>query len=343
MLGKPPSITYQAIEYHATPSPKNHVPEKRASSPRSTLDIQPESKPRPSIGSVFSEYDDLRDFDGRFESRSTLGAARSRPSLPDGKALRNSRKPSKGFLTRWKSSSQSIHSLPDERSLPGGRRLKALRSMGSLKGSSSRKPLPFTGPRLPPSYQIEVSFGLNGSDWTGSNSKATVGEADPVASRLSTTSHDPYRRPSGRRSISLSSPKPVFSPPASPSFTTSNSSFTASVAGGNESQAALGNALIAASHAESANGTHNDLLQILNHENHSWGFSYSSYPHTVKVWYGDKDEKIADNAVRWMVRTMGEDRCSLKMIKGADHGLLYRTSVVVEVFEHLGSFGKAGT
>ena len=299
--------------------------------------------PRPSIGSAFSEYDDLRDFDGRFESRSTLGAGGSRPPIPDGKALRNSRKPSKGFLNRWKGSTQSSQSLPDERSSPSGRRLKALRSMGSLKGTSSRKPEPFTGSRLPSSFQIEVSFGLNGSDWTGSSAEATVGEADPVASRASTASHNPYGRPSGRRSISFSSQKPVFSLPASPSFSTSNSSFTPSVAGGNEFQAALGNALLAASHAESAHGTHNDLLQILNHENHSWGFSYSSYPHTVKVWYGDKDEKIADNAVRWMIRTMGEEKCSLKMIKGADHGLLYRTGVVVEVFEHLGSFGRPGT
>jgi hypothetical protein len=96
---------------------------------------------------------------------------------------------------------------------------------------------------------------------------------------------------------------------------------------------ALGNALIAASHAESAKGTHSDLLQILNHENHSWGFSYASYPHQVRVWYGDKDEKIAENAVRWMERTMGPDRCSVKVVKGADHGLMYRSSAVVDVLE----------
>jgi len=85
-------------------------------------------------------------------------------------------------------------------------------------------------------------------------------------------------------------------------FTTT--SFTASN-GLNHYQAALGNALIAASNAESAKGTHNDLLQILNYENHSWGFSYASYLHRVRVLYGDKDEKIAENAVRWMERTMG--------------------------------------
>jgi len=93
--------------------------------------------------------------------------------------------------------------------------------------------------------------------------------------------------------------------------------------------------LIAASHAESAKGTHNDLLQILNHDNQPWGFSYAAYPHNVRVWYGDKDEKIAEHAVRWMERTMGGDRCMVKVVKNADHGLMYRSSVVVEVLERL--------
>ena len=87
--------------------------------------------------------------------------------------------------------------------------------------------------------------------------------------------------------------------PASPTISTQS---TTSI--GDSYQAALGAALIAASHAESAKGTHNDLLQILNHDNHPWGFSYTSYPHMVKVWYGDKDEKIAENAVRWMEKTI---------------------------------------
>jgi hypothetical protein len=100
-------------------------------------------------------------------------------------------------------------------------------------------------------------------------------------------------------------------------------------------QAALGNALIAASHAESSKGTHTDLLQILNHDNQPWGFSYAAYPHRVRVWYGDKDEKIAEHAVRWMERTMGHDRCSVRVVKGADHGLMYRSSVVIEVLECL--------
>jgi hypothetical protein len=92
---------------------------------------------------------------------------------------------------------------------------------------------------------------------------------------------------------------------------------------------------LAASHAESSKGTNNDLLQILNHDNQPWGFSYAAYPHNVRVWYGDKDEKIAENAVRWMERTMGNDKCAVRVVRGADHGLMYRSSVVIEVLEWL--------
>jgi len=107
---------------------------------------------------------------------------------------------------------------------------------------------------------------------------------------------------------------------------------------GTSFQTALGNALIAASHAESSKGTHTDLLQILNHDQRPWGFSYAQYPHQVQVWYGDKDERIAENAVRWMEHNMGDGQCSVKVVKGADHGLMYRSSVVVDVLEHLTTF-----
>jgi len=39
--------------------------------------------------------------------------------------------------------------------------------------------------------------------------------------------------------------------------------------------------------------------------------------------------------VRWMEKNMGEDRCSVKVVKGADHALMYKSSVVVEVLEQL--------
>lgn len=105
----------------------------------------------------------------------------------------------------------------------------------------------------------------------------------------------------------------------------------------------LGNALIAASHAESAKGTHTDLVQILNHDRLPWGFSYSDYPHEVRVWYGDKDERIAESAVRWLERTMGPQRCHVNVVKGADHGLMYKSAVVIDVFEQVHDYSRGAS
>jgi hypothetical protein len=352
MIGKPPTIAYEGIGYNAQLPAKSPTPDHQAS-PRSNgnLDVYPsapEGRSRPSIGSsTFSEYDDLGDFEGRFESRSTLGAG-TRPSPhthAGGETISvNKRKPSRGFLNRFKGTSTSPQS-PEGKPQPAGRKLKALRSMGSLKGKSltvSKKSAP-SSPQLPPSLQIEVGLGLNDLDWIRSTAEMSSTQKDPFAAtppKVSITG-EAHRRFDGRRSISFTPPKPALSLPASPSLTT-DPSFTASMGPGNAYQAALGNALIAASHAESAKGTHSDLLQILNHENHPWGFSYSAYPHKVKIWYGDRDERIAENAVRWMERNMGEDGCSVQVVKGADHGLMYRSSVVVEVLEHILSFWKSG-
>jgi pimeloyl-ACP methyl ester carboxylesterase len=357
MIGKPPTIAFEGIGYNAQ-TPARSSPDHRTSSPRPNGNLDgakpslPEGRPRPSIGSSnFSEYDDLGDFDGRFESRSTLGAGGPRPSPlshhnDENKMFVTKRKTSRGFLDILKGSSNSPQSPPEEKAYQGGKRLKALRSMGSLKGRShsSKKSAP-PSPQLPPSLQIEVGLGFDELNWTRSISETSINERDPFAvapPRFSSTGYGPHSRSGGRRSISFTSPKAALSLPSSPSLSAANSPFSTSIGPESAYQAALGNALIAASHSESAKGTHNDLLQILNHENHPWGFSYTSYPHHVKIWYGDRDEKIAENAVRWMERTMGEESCSVKVVKGADHGLMYRSSVVVEVLEQVLAFWKPG-
>ncbi|KAG6831267.1 hypothetical protein H0H92_011777 [Tricholoma furcatifolium] len=355
MIGKPPTIAYEGIGYNVQPT-VIQSPDRRDSSPRGNIlhdtQVMHESRPRPSIGSsTFSDYDDLRDFDGRFESRSTLGAPRSsiQGQLAGDSRLANKRKTSRSFLDRLKGSSSSPQSPSEEKSFTGGKKLKALRSMGSLKGKSSSKKAEPLSPRFPPSLEIEVGLGFGELDWLPNPSKtpSEVSFPDKDTSTLTlygpgTMSNALSGRRGGRRSVSVTSPKAPMSMPSSPSFTATNSSSTVSVGSGNGYQAALGNALLAASHSESAKGTHNDLLQILNHDNQPWGFSYTSYPHRVNVWYGDKDEKIAENAVRWMANNMGENRCFVKVVKGADHGLMYRSSVVVEVLETVLSFWKSG-
>jgi hypothetical protein len=252
--------------------------------------------------------------------------------------LANKRKPSRGFLGRLKvgtagSQSQSSSPVGDKFLPPStGRRLKALRSMSSLKGRASASSatsmaseIP-SSPQLPVPCPIEIGLGFDDVDWTKSIASESVVVSNP--------------RAGGQRSLSFTANT---SPPSMRSAPTPPTSPIPGAALGSSYQSTLGNALIAASHAESVNGLHNDLLQILNHDNHPWGFSYSVYPHNVRVWYGDKDEKIAENAVRWMERNMGEDKCRVKVVNGADHGLMYRSAVVVEVLERIREYWRDGT
>lgn len=326
MIGKPPTVAYEGIGYTAPKDSKQTVN-------LNAIDhSMVERFPRPSMSSgsgTFSEYDDLRDFEGRFESRSTLGA-----DSTEGKSNSGKTKLSRSFIERLKAPQDDRQQF----NASAGKKLKGLRSLGSLKGkgrSGSGK----SGPPSPiPSLQLDVDLNADSDlSWAKSVEVASQygGGGQPRPSSQ-------YTRSNGHRSISFSSARAPISMPSSPVPSTANSTFTASISPSGSYQVALGNALIAASHAESSKGTHNDLLQILNHDNHPWGFSYSNYPHNVKVWYGDKDEKIAENAVRWMERTMGGDNCTVKVVKGADHGLMYRSSVVIEVFERLLSEWREG-
>lgn len=353
MIGKPPTITYEGIGYTAPTAIKLGI--EKGSQPSSPLPVSNgninlnvvypsarEAGPRPSFGSSsLSEYDDLRDFEGRFESRTTL-------ALPSGKTQDGGvhfakRKASKGIFERLKGSSTSPsqnHEKEKERekTLSSTKKLRALTSMGSLKNRNhaSRKS-EHSSPPLPPTLRIDVGLGLEDLSWTQAV-QGDFGELPANAPRMLSTgslgSGSANPRSSGRRSLSFTSTSHATGSTPGPGSPTSV--FSAAAPPPNNEvyfQAQLGNALIAASHAESSKGTTNDLLQILNHENHSWGFSYANYPHRVRVWYGDRDEKIAENAVRWMERTMGPERCSVKVVKGADHGLMYRSSAVVDVLE----------
>ncbi|KAI0785988.1 hypothetical protein C8Q75DRAFT_773693 [Abortiporus biennis] len=355
MLGKPPTIAYEGIGFDVKQSHKD------GDNPLASPPFEPHSfdEPRRSTSSgLFSDYDDLRDFDGRFDSRSTLGRHSTGSQRGHNDAKRDTpqhatrRKPSKGLLGRLKGGIGGSHP-PQEEQRPSsssggtGKRLKALRSMGSLKGRSSstlNSKKSFHGtPSLPPKEAAEIGLGLDGVDWSSTirgKSSSTLPYKSLPSTPCDGSSVDISEfgalRGGGRRSMSFgptrSQAPPVpplpSSPPNGPSSETSY-------------QAALGNALIAASHAESSKGTHEDLVQILNHDRQPWGFSYTAYPHTVRVWYGDKDERIAENVVRWMENTMGPDKCIVKVVKGADHALMFKSSIVVEVMEHLSECWKS--
>lgn len=350
MLGKPPTIAYRGIGYDvksATSTPPNAASARRRSPDKSSSPIPRSSSPRrPSLSSsVFSDYDDLRDFEGRFDSRSTLGARssgshRSRTTSESKPPSSFTRKTSRGFLNRLKGGSNQLQPQPPpEKPIPsGGRKLKALRSMGSLRRYPTTRPnrAIATPPQVPQPLSIDVGLGFDAFNWSTVTNQSGRPQGPPTPPLECVN-----RRAGGRRSLShnataRSSPPSFMSSPRTSVPTSLKSEERASITTTSAYQAALGNALIAAAHAESSRGTHSDLLQILNHDQQPWGFSYAAYPHTVRVWYGDRDEKIAENAVRWMERTMGPGRCRVQVVPGADHGLMYRSSVVVEVLERVG-------
>jgi hypothetical protein len=105
------------------------------------------------------------------------------------------------------------------------------------------------------------------------------------------------------------------------------------VATTNAPTSSIATALLRASHKEAQKGLANDLLSILERDAKPWGFSYADVRQKVRVWYGDKDEKISESGIRWMERVMKD--CEVKICKGKDHSLMTCAAVVVEALESL--------
>ena len=368
MLGKPPTIAYEGIGFDLQREKEEMNDDgqnplgptsstQQLPSQNGTCDQLVVTSPihgRPSISSsVFSDYDDLRDFDGRFESQTTVGGHSSRPpgrthATADKTAKR---KASKSFLGKLKGGNPPPPSPTLEKNPPSApRRLKALRSMGSLRGkgdTSSRRSSTATktsspSPQLPRTLTIDTGAEFGVENWKSRT-------PSPARRGMDSSPEPPpssFKRVEGVRSVSLGttdsrSPYSYRSP--SPPITSLPTTPTTDTSTGASYDASLANALIAASHAESAKGAHNDLLLILNHDRVPWGFSYQDYPHTVAVWYGDKDERIAESAVKWLEQTMGQERCKVKAVRGADHGLMYNTTVVLDVFDKVHEYAKECT
>ncbi|KAF8528130.1 hypothetical protein BU17DRAFT_61438 [Hysterangium stoloniferum] len=335
MLGKPPAIN-TGIGYNVQRFPSSASGEKtaRPSLAASVKSRDSKEAGRPSIGS-FSDYDDLADFQGNYASRSTIHIIEETPTLTflpssplgpgQGRRKRATSKSTRFFGGLWKGGDSSSNSAGPSKP----RTLKGLKSMTSLRGAAA------ASAKLPPKGTRSQTTSFSGTiddDW----SALALSPVSPTPSFDGIRGHDRTRR-----SVSFSSPsiksqythattyaktrRASSPPPSASSFDVSPS----------PSNAALGNALLAASHAESAKGTHADLLVILNHSQKPWGFSYHDFPHSVKVWYGEKDEKIAEGAVRWLEKTMRPGTCDVSVVKGAGHTLLYNGGVVVEALEFL--------
>ncbi|KAG8993629.1 hypothetical protein FRB94_010512 [Tulasnella sp. JGI-2019a] len=170
---------------------------------------------------------------------------------------------------------------------------------------------------------------------------------EPNPPRLSTTTSRSSTE--GRRTFAraFSAGSPLIIPPVPPlpslpspnpsdpimSPMSGNSGTRPGSAPRNKSGMSLTNALLRASHAESLKGGTADLLAILERDSKPWGFSYADVKQRVKVWYGDRDEKIAIGSVHWMERVMKD--CTVQIVKGGTHNLMTNADVVVEVLESI--------
>lgn len=120
-----------------------------------------------------------------------------------------------------------------------------------------------------------------------------------------------------------------FGTPVSQSSKTFNSNTSTPTS--SNAPADLTTALLRASHAESLKGGTADLMAILGRGSRPWGFTFSDVQHPVKVWHGDRDEKISLTGVMWMEREM--ENCEVKIVKGAGHSLMTNVAVFVEALE----------
>ncbi|CAE6427098.1 unnamed protein product [Rhizoctonia solani] len=215
--------------------------------------------------------------------------------------------------------------------LPPPPKLKGLRSMSSLKSRSAKSE---PGKHTAPTVGLGLGLGIDDPDartqaWAsefGEGDRREFGQGD----RREFGQGD---RPRQRRSLSLNARplrptldarSPTTPVPPSPRSPNPNP---------NPKTVTLASALLQASHAESLKGGTADLLSILERDSKPWGFSYADVRQPVRVWYGDRDDKIGVGSVRWMERVMKS--CEVRIVKGAGHSLMTHAEVVVEVLESI--------
>ncbi|CAE6538170.1 unnamed protein product [Rhizoctonia solani] len=337
MLGKPPTIQYEGIGFDAS---------------------APMSPGRVSFGS-FSEYDELDDFQGRFASRTVLvkdpeekdGASKDKPADKKVKetecadlrprkgskifGLFNNTVPKRGASTP--ASALPKEPEPDEpepRPKPEplqAPKLKGLRSMSSLKSRSAKSE---PGKSELGTHSVGLGLGIDDPDARTLAWASEFGEDRRQRRSLSLNARPGERVGSVTRpdELSLESKptRPMISPttPAPPSPRSPNPNPNP-----NPKTVTLASALLQASHAESLKGGTADLLSILERDSKPWGFSYADVRQPVRVWYGDRDDKIGVGSVRWMERVMKS--CEVRIVKGAGHSLMTHAEVVVEVLESI--------
>lgn len=218
------------------------------------------------------------------------------------------------------------------------------------------------GKRLKPKSSRSFLGGIFGTDRTPkSSSSSTSGSSRPGTSRSHTTppstislgtSPSPThgKAPRTRRAsiTSLASsmrrtPPPHHPTPTSPLSADSSSisspsptiavSPTSGIPISSLSSTELVKGLLRASYAESLKGTTSDLMVLLERTSKPWGFKYSDVETPVKIWQGEKDERISLASIKSLGKEL--KNCRMALVEGADHSLMTNGQVMCEVLESI--------
>ncbi len=106
--------------------------------------------------------------------------------------------------------------------------------------------------------------------------------------------------------------------------------------GGGETSLVL--SLLQASHAEALSGGTADLLTILGKDSKPWGFRYKDVRHLCKIWYGERDDKIPEKSMTWLVEEM--TNAELITLPNEGHNLMTSSTVMLAVLESLAQDAK---
>ena len=148
------------------------------------------------------------------------------------------------------------------------------------------------------------------------------------------------------RSNGMTSPREVrrsATLPGSSRTRSMNSTITSDFAAkeGSETSSASGkeNDLVAAIWAAATRDSNAvvDLLTSLERP-HTVGFTYFDVTLPVMIRHGSKDDRVPLERVAWMTKAMNmarPDNAELKVIQGAQHGLMARADVMSDVFEEV--------
>ncbi|GAA5973743.1 hypothetical protein JCM11641_005113 [Rhodosporidiobolus odoratus] len=201
-------------------------------------------------------------------------------------------------------------------------------------------------------------------------STASTGSPSP-APRTRTISHSSISSVLNRNArpptpvntgVAFSGPSPLLSPSSPLASSTASlprciSPSPAPASASSIAPAALIDGLLRASHAESLRGGTSDLLVLLERTSSSsnstsgtnskksqgpgLGFEYRDLQSSLKVWYGDRDDRISLGSIRWLEKEVKERGkkgvCEVKVVEGADHGLMANGRVMFEVLESIAS------